>query len=46
MKKTKRKKSTTAKAVRSAKGALRKTGAGNQTRRKEGCPRDWYGVNA
>jgi hypothetical protein len=28
MKKTKRKKSTTAKAVRSAKGALRKTGAG------------------
>jgi hypothetical protein len=28
MKKTTRKKSTTAKAVRSAKGALRKTGAG------------------
>ena len=46
MKKTKRKKSKTTKAIRSAKSAVRKTGAGTQARRKEGSPRDWPGVNA
>ena len=46
MKKTKRKKSNTTKAMRSAKSAVRKTGAGTQARRKEGSPRDWPGLNA
>ena len=43
MKKTKRKKSKTTKAIRSAKSADR---GRTQARRKEGSPRDWPGVNA
>ena len=46
MKKAKRKKSKTTKAIRSAKSAARKTGAGTQAGRKEGSPRDWPGLNA
>ena len=45
MKKAKRKKSKTTKAIRSAKSAARKTGAGTQAGRKEGSPRDWPGLN-
>ena len=46
MKKAKRKKSKTTKAIRSAKSAARKTGAGTQAGRKEGSPRYWPGLNA
>ena len=41
MKKAKRKKSRTTKAIRSAKSAARKTGAGLKR-----VPRDWPGLNA
>jgi hypothetical protein len=27
-------------------GCPSEDGGGNQARRQEGCPRDWYGVNA
>ena len=46
MKKAKRKKSNTTKAIRSAKSAVRKTGTETQARRKEGSPRDGPGLNA
>jgi len=46
MKKAKRKKSKTTKALRTAKSAVRKTGGGTQAGRKEGSPRDGPGLNA